>query len=348
MKYIHTLTGLRGLAALIVFISHSANESMLPAALGLGFGQVGVMIFFVLSGFLISHLYVKEDFNSENVKRYFFARVARIFPLYLLLLFLSLLISQYIYPEFFYHFSGFPEFLRSLLFINAPFAFWTIPVEVQFYITFLGFWYLYKKYANPYVLALFIVITLIPSFLIYLKFQETPNIVSLYSYAFYIGVITALIQKKIRDNKLVIKVASIAGYPLIFFIFVNLPILRQEFGLIYSEYFYFRTWGDPIIWVSVYSLFICAVVDSKSLSFLKTKFFIYLGKISYGFYLMHYPVIMCFKGLEISPLSQCISAFIVTITIAHISYHYFERPVGRLIRNYPTAKQALRAQSEKS
>jgi len=56
MKYIHTLTGLRGLAALIVFVSHSANVGLLPHFFGTGFGQVGVMIFFLLSGFLMSHL----------------------------------------------------------------------------------------------------------------------------------------------------------------------------------------------------------------------------------------------------------------------------------------------------
>ena len=59
MKRIHTLTGLRGIAALLVFISHCGAQSILPSFLGKGFGQIGVMLFFVLSGFLMTHLYIR-------------------------------------------------------------------------------------------------------------------------------------------------------------------------------------------------------------------------------------------------------------------------------------------------
>jgi peptidoglycan/LPS O-acetylase OafA/YrhL len=42
----------------------------------------------------------------------------------------------------------------------------------------------------------------------------------------------------------------------------------------------------------IYLLFICAALNSKSLVFLTYKPFIFLGNISYGFYLIHYPIIM--------------------------------------------------------
>jgi peptidoglycan/LPS O-acetylase OafA/YrhL len=45
MQHIHSLTGLRGLAAMLVFISHSANDGFLPVYVGDGFGQTGVMLF---------------------------------------------------------------------------------------------------------------------------------------------------------------------------------------------------------------------------------------------------------------------------------------------------------------
>jgi len=46
------------MATFIVFISHCANQGMLPAMFGNGFGQVGVMLFFILGGILMDHLYL--------------------------------------------------------------------------------------------------------------------------------------------------------------------------------------------------------------------------------------------------------------------------------------------------
>ena len=168
MSYIHTLTGLRGLAALLVFISHSANLSLLPSFLGSGFGQIGVMIFFVLSGFLMSHLYINKDFHRENVKSYALARIGRVFPLYFILLFISILISKYFYTDFVYNFNASTELVRALTLVEAPYVFWTIPVEVQFYIVFLGFWFLYKKNCSPYILLLYIFLSMLPSIFIYM------------------------------------------------------------------------------------------------------------------------------------------------------------------------------------
>ena len=74
MSYINSLTGLRGMAAFIVFISHCANQGMLPAIFSNGFGQIGVMLFFILSGFLMGHLYLDKEANSDSVKLYLLAR----------------------------------------------------------------------------------------------------------------------------------------------------------------------------------------------------------------------------------------------------------------------------------
>ncbi len=119
MQHIHSLTGLRGLAALLVFISHSANRGFLPEYLGQGFGQTGVMLFFVLSGFLMCHLYASRDFTFQNVRAYILARIGRVFPLYIVLLLVSYIISSYFYQEFYFDYSNPKSLAKALLFQNA-------------------------------------------------------------------------------------------------------------------------------------------------------------------------------------------------------------------------------------
>ena len=65
---IRKLNTLRGLAALIVVVSHYSNATLIMGGLlGFGGGQFGVMIFFVLSGFLMSYLYLGREFTASSV-----------------------------------------------------------------------------------------------------------------------------------------------------------------------------------------------------------------------------------------------------------------------------------------
>lgn len=337
MKHIHKLTGLRGLAALIVFISHSANEAIIPAVFGKGFGQIGVMLFFVLSGFLMAHLYIYEDFTKENVKRYIFARIGRVFPLYFLLLLFSVAMTHLLSPDSFYPFKfvDAESVLRALLLIDALYVFWTIPVEVQFYVVFIGFWALYKKGFNKIILCVFVLATMIPGAVIYLSLSTLPQIVSTYSYIFFIGVATALLHGQMKHTPGIKMAANFLGLPALALLFVNLPELRSQFGLAFTDIYFLRIWGDPVNWLVIYTLFMCAVLNASSLFILDSRFFVYLGSVSYGFYLIHYPVLIFFsKNVDIAPILKFILAFVFTLFLSHISFKYFEKPFGRKIRNY--------------
>jgi len=84
--------------------------------------------------------------------------------------------------------------------------------------------------------------------------------------------------------------------------------------------------------VIICSVFYCALMDSTSLSFLSGRFFTYLGKISYGVYLLHYSVIDSVKNFNGSGLVKTVFAFLAVILISHLSFYLFEKPSNNLVR----------------
>ena len=88
MKYIPELTGLRALAALMVFAGHASKDGLLPEFLGISYSMQGVFLFFVLSGFLITYLLLKEEeiTGTISIKDFYIRRVLRIWPLYFLII----------------------------------------------------------------------------------------------------------------------------------------------------------------------------------------------------------------------------------------------------------------------
>jgi peptidoglycan/LPS O-acetylase OafA/YrhL len=90
MKYLDAITGLRGFAALMVFAAHYTYFNIFSRDFG-AFGIHAVLIFFPLSGFLLSNQFLSwndHDFYVlNNYIVWFLARILRIFPLFLLQLF---------------------------------------------------------------------------------------------------------------------------------------------------------------------------------------------------------------------------------------------------------------------
>jgi len=93
----------------------------------------------------MGHLYLDRDWNSNNMGHYAKARIGRVFPLYLALVVISFVVSNYFFEEFHYSFLEGKDFLLALFFVQDRLALWTIPVEVQFYVMFIGFWWVYQR-----------------------------------------------------------------------------------------------------------------------------------------------------------------------------------------------------------
>ena len=99
-RNIDSLDGLRGFACLLVVLGHLAKEELIFDIKGIG--QLGVMLFFVLSGFLMALLYTDQRLNAERLSVYAVRRVFRVVPAYVAVAVLSFLICQF-YDNFGYH-----------------------------------------------------------------------------------------------------------------------------------------------------------------------------------------------------------------------------------------------------
>ncbi len=153
-----SLNAVRGIAALLVVVSH------LPEQAGLHFGPIhegslGVMVFFTLSGFLMGYLYLGQPAGWREVARYSIARFSRIAPPYLMVVLASFLIYTLVDPKFPYA-IGTHNFLRHILFSGNVSVFWSIPPEVQFYALFIGFWWALQRAMTGRTLALVVVMVL--------------------------------------------------------------------------------------------------------------------------------------------------------------------------------------------
>jgi len=166
-NYIPALTGVRAMAAYLVFISHFADnfDENFPHILKRFFGEfhIGVSIFFVLSGFLITFRYYNNfHLTTEWFKQYLKNRVARIYPMYALLTTAAFA---------WYFFTGDPSitkgsgnpvalFLLNITFLRGFFyqfwdtgiaQGWSLTVEECFYFSAPIIFLIAKKYNKFYI-----------------------------------------------------------------------------------------------------------------------------------------------------------------------------------------------------
>ncbi|MCT4580157.1 MAG: acyltransferase [Flavobacteriales bacterium] len=351
--YFPNLNGLRFIAAFLVIIHHLEQ---IKSVYGIEnywesipfikiVGKLGVVLFFVLSGFLITYLLLAEEkaFKKISIVKFYMRRVLRIWPLYFLIIILAFFvlpnIDIFILPGFekdviysnlpskllLYAFF-FPNLALSLL-GTVPFAShtWSIGTEEQFYLV----WPLILSYIkkNRIVAMLAIII-----FYICFKFFLQTSFAS--SYVPYSNILLAF------WNSFPIDCMAIGGLYSIL-LFRKNKILKY---LIRNDVFYFSIFlvsilmlagiRIPYIHYEFYSVFFGLIIlnfsvnDKIKLS-LENKTLNYLGNISYGLYMYHPIAIVLVTSISLSlglstnwilyPLSV-----ILTILIADISYRYFE------------------------
>jgi len=337
------LDGLRGLAILLVVVYH--NFQFIPP---FDFGWLGVDLFFVLSGFLITDILLTTRNTRNYFKNFYARRILRIFPLYYLTLLLFLVIFPLIkeFPvnlSYYKHYQWwFWTYLQNwpLIFTydgKSPVLvhYWSLAVEEQYYLVW-PFFVVFIKNPKNLLLCCVIGLLIVISSRIYIW-----NTVEFNPYALFL--FTRI------DGILIGSMLAIVYH-------INQDLLRKYSTILtlglamlnFTVYFLHQTLNFPVWpmagYASFSALFALLVYESikrenKVINAVFTNSILrFFGKYSYGFYIFHWPVYVIFypyvetmvrdnMGFTGFNLQVAVS-LIVTImgfAVSLISYHVYEK-----------------------
>ena len=361
------LDGFRFLAAWIVLVCHLEIFKPYFGIKPLGWrffsnsAQLAVTFFFVLSGFLITWLLLKEknknSFNKINIPQFYKRRILRTWPLYYLLILLTFFVFRNL--AFFslseeYQFAADTASFKnrligySLFMPNyTEFKFgselylgqvWSLGVEEFFYLVFpLALYHVKIKNVRNFLLVLITIFLLlsIGANTIAKNFSNDSSLHSLISiytdkyriYSFLLGGLAAwLVMKKMNSGLANYKLLSdkrLANLMVLILLVlvaggVTFSIITQQ---LYSIFF---------------ALLLFGVITSEiKFSLLNTAVMIYLGKISYGIYMLHpVAIITTLKLINTNAINPVgildnillyTGVTVITIILAAISYELYEK-----------------------
>ncbi len=336
-KHIPALDGIRGCAAVLVVLSHLARVGLTDTAPQFS-GPAGVLLFFVLSGFLMGHLYLWKPMDRPAIVRYLIARIARVVPIYYIVVITAFFISQFSGPDFIYYMSAMATF-KQLLFVGSSHVFWSIPPEFQFYFVFVGIWGLVASgKAVKYLPAVLFVFALI-----FLARPVFPGItVFSHLHIFLTGIAVALIRRRMVEgvvSQAAVSFVQIASTLAVVFLLISPVNFRemlseswQHDGAVYGHIPIALVVGCSILSFSIDTAFARFVFGNWAVR--------QLGAISFSLYLLHEPVMDTARRVAdaagISWPGQMVIAFASALAAAVISYRFLEMPLQNIIRGAAT------------
>lgn len=336
MKYRPEIDGLRALAVIPVILFH-AGFTLFSG------GFVGVDVFFVISGYLITTILLEDIENARfNIVKFYIKRARRILPVLITILLFSFLSMIFVVKA---HPSGIIPFsksaLSSVFFVANEYFWrttgyfgatssetmllhlWTLSVEEQFYLALPIVLYLLKRYARPYTFSVFVLATII-SFLAAIYLSERFPVAAFFSivtraWELGIGVLLAFLRRHPEDyNKN--EFLSFLGLAGLIWGYILINENSKHPGYITL----IPTFSTALLLHYSQGTRLARVV-------LENRLMIYIGSISFSLYLWHHIIFLIFKELTgvafFSIMSWVsISAIISTILLSIMSYHFIEQP----------------------
>lgn len=332
---IPVLNGVRGLAVLIVFVSHSSNIFFHGELAGFGAGQLGVMLFFVLSGFLMAHLYLRTPADAGAQWRFVVNRMARIYPMFAVVVLACFAIHRFGAPVWAYGIATPHDVWLNLSFVQGYDVLWTIGPEVVFYALFLALW---KAWRSDWHVFAALAIVLAAMAWLPIDITSSNSLARLHDRLpyFLVGCLLGLhsdtLMARARERRpwyqaafWLCLIAYLASSPQAIRLFADVP--KRLTGDPWPE-----PWSFPYYLFATTCLFVASVLASPRL--LTHPVAAFLGRISFSFYLLHYAVLQNAKTwLPQHPLAAVVLAFAATTALSSLTYVAIESPLRRLIRH---------------
>ncbi len=347
-NYRYDIEGLRAIAILAVLIFH-INPRLLDG------GYVGVDIFFVISGYLITGHLLRDLANNDfSFKEFYLKRIRRLYPaLFTMLLVTSAAVYKIFLPGdiqqfglsligsifyvsniFFYTKS---DYFNSELENSSLLHTWSLSVEEQFYLLFpiLLFFCFAKcrKYLLPILVCLALFSFAASEILLRSDRAAAFFLSPLRFWQFMAGALIVLIKQP-----LTVKRPLLEGLVLFGLLLLGLAVLffdsTTPFPGIYAL---LPTLGTTFI---IYAGQRQGLFLSGFLSIAPARFF---GKISYSLYLWHWPLIAIYRyrfSAEFSWTAQ-IMLFILSVVLGYLSFRFIERPARHIQLNRALAYKAV-------
>lgn len=347
IPYIRQLDSIRAIAVILVIISHWIRHdhwvNFTPN------GLIGVDLFFILSGFLITRILLTNRLESglagfgqfRVILNFYGRRMLRIFPIYYITIFILLIFHSFFGTQMQNGFIYFLTYTSNYYFFKMQnwdvvvSHLWSLSVEEQFYIIWpLLMLFVPWKYIQK-VILLFIVCGVV-SQLVFRATQFGDILTSSCFDAFGLGALLAwqVLLKPVPMEKF---------YRLVSWMVIPALLVLASIAFDRSYYFMFGRLAIRIVglWFITYTVFREPSIGKSSRHLLNNKWLMRLGKISYGVYLYHLIIPTLLLKLSVRYLPSTIPfyqlggiyfmillmiQFVVLISVSVISWHFIEKP----------------------
>ena len=344
-RYRPEIDGLRALAVTSVLLFHF-YPNVLP------YGYLGVDLFFVISGYLIS-LYIIEDTNNNffSFIKFYIRRIKRILPVTFLVLSVTLLLGFIILIG-----SDFENFLKSLiatLTFTANIFFWrdggyfgsndalkpllhmwSLGVEEQFYLLFPCVLVLLLKFFKSFytrlvLLSIFLLLSFIANYYLIKSGGANPAffLTPFRAWQFGAGAFTALFYNHYDLKHTHVELIASISILILGLFFIPYLVVSGFLVSLATAYFLSKKY----VFVSFIDLYFSNNLIRK------------IGLISFSLYLWHWPILVFMRYITIDSPSafQILIGILLTFIFSYLSYKFVEEPFRRYVNISTTIKLLL-------
>ena len=371
MNKINSLTSIRFFAAAMIVIGHAGNA---PGFEVFRIGSIqlnnAVSFFYVLSGFILSFTYYNMDIKSGYL-RFLIARIARIWPLHLVMLITCLFVFG---PNIFYEsgksysdvFSVNSVLMQSWIpyqkfYFSYNAVSWSVSTELFFYAMFPFLLVLGRKYGNsvllfcisfPIVISIACAAMSIPLHSgndsvdgYYLVYINPVSRLAEFAFGMYVFSMKNKIVNVEGNNRRLMSAELIS----IILVFLSLCTFSSLYGYWSNSpmatFFYWLAVAGSFPTIG-FLVFVFSRQNGMISNFLSNKYFVYLGEISFSVYMCHQVILnylRIFHGdiLKENPTTMYVMYWLVTIAISALLFHFVEVPPRKAIRGMLERKPAV-------